>query len=99
MDSFFDMPAGYNDADMEMAALVEAGNRHAARARRFGEDNYRRMQDGETIARQCQRKDCGTKYTALVKLDEDGYPIYTCDDWQTIGSTAAKAYEAKAATA
>lgn len=35
MDSFFDVPAGYRDADIEMAGLQALGNR-SSRLRRLG---------------------------------------------------------------
>lgn len=77
-DSFFDMPAGYSDADMEMSALVEAGNRHARRVRRFGETNLRALEAGETITRPCRSKETGESYTVAVKFD-DGDILYSVD--------------------
>jgi len=79
MDSFFDMPSGYNDADMEMASLVEQGNLHAKRIRRYGEEGYAKLQAGETISHPCTAKDTGERYSVLVRFDEDGYLIYSVD--------------------
>jgi hypothetical protein len=49
-DSFFDVPAGYSDADLEMAELEELGRRAAKRYRGFTEGDRRALQDGATLS-------------------------------------------------
>lgn len=94
-DSFFDMPAGYTDADMEMASLEEAGNRHARRVRKFGRSGYALLRTGGTLERACVNKETGEAYTATVRLDVDGIPEYTVDGrmWH---ATARAAYAGRA---
>jgi len=92
-DSFFDMPAGYTEADIDMAALEAAGNRLAKRRRRFGAEGWATLESGGTIEQPCKSKESGELYSATVRLDSDGIPEYTVDghSWH---STARAAYAA-----
>ena len=86
---FFDMPAGYNDADMEMAALEDLGNRAAKRYRGLTPEQRAALDAGETFAATCYfgPKDARESYPVLVRAsdrDEVG-PImaYSTDDGKT----------------
>jgi hypothetical protein len=92
-ESFFDMPAGYSDADMDMARLEELGNQHARRVRKYGEQGYAAMQAGDTITQPCRSKATGEDYTAYVRL-EDNEVLYTVDGREWFG-TAREAHAAR----
>jgi hypothetical protein len=79
-DGFFDMPAGFNDADMEMASLESAGARHAKRYRGFTEADVKALDRGDivTVTRWFGPKDDRQSYEAQVRaLDTD--EIGPCD--------------------
>ena len=76
-DGFFDVPAGYRDADLEMAELEDRGRRAKARYRVFGYpwDTTRvdRLRAGETVETVALTvKDTGETFVALARpVDED----------------------------
>lgn len=68
MESFFDMPAGYNDADMEMAELVERGNR----------DRAKEIARGLNL---CSEDDCtACSITSSPFVDQHGITHYPIDE-------------------
>jgi hypothetical protein len=87
-DGFFDMPAGYSDADLEMAELEELGRRAAKRYRGFSDADRRALEAGATVTaeRWFGPADDRRSYLALVRMvdsDEVG-PIldYSLDGRQ-----------------
>lgn len=72
-DGYFDMPAGYSDADMETAALTDAGNRWWKRMRRFTEEQRETLRTvGATVEVRCKDRETGERYVALARtVDED----------------------------
>lgn len=93
MDGFFDVPAGYSDADIEMAELTALGNRHARRVRRFGENGLESLRAGETISQVCRVKATGETYTASVRMVDDDI-LYSVDG-DTWHNSAREAREAR----
>ena len=94
-DGFFDMPAGYSDADVEMADLEDAGRRWQQRYGRRGLtfEDVQRMRDGAMVTVSCKRKDTGERYDALmIPTDTDDLgPCdfrYSCDDGASWHETA-----------
>lgn len=72
--SFFDEPAGYRDADLEMAAMEERGNRHARRFRGFTIEQIEDIKDGHVLhqTRRFGPDGATTAYEVLVRSrDED----------------------------
>ena len=61
-DSFFDVPAGYRDADLEMAALTASGNK-ASRLRKMGKCPHTWLQGFEGQPTKCL--DCGAMFPTL----------------------------------
>jgi len=72
MDGFFDVPAGYGDADMEMAELTERGNRYARRYRGFTEEQVQDLADGKVTGavRWHGPKDARQSYAVLVRATD-----------------------------
>lgn len=48
-DSFFDVPAGYRDADLDMAELEARGTRYARRFRGFTIEQIEDVKDGHVL--------------------------------------------------
>ncbi len=95
-DSFFDMPAGYRDADLEMASLEAAGNRWAKLIRLYGEDKARKLRDGETIEAPCRSKSTGETYTVFVCMDSGWNRDYSLTGSAPWFGSAAEAFAGQA---
>lgn len=100
-DGFFDMPAGYSDADLETAALTDAGNRWWRRMRRFTDEQRETLRAiGATVEVKCVSRETGERYVALARTvdEDDAGPIirYSVDDGATWHTTAKGARAANA---
>ena len=72
MESFFDMPAGYSDADLEMSDLEDRGRRRERRIKAFRGDELERLEAGETVTCERRNPETGTPYQVLARVvDED----------------------------
>lgn len=78
MDSYFDMPAGYNDADLEMAALEDAGRRAARRYRGFDLEQRAELAAGRTVTVARIAKDTGARYLVMARA-RDTDELGPCD--------------------
>ena len=66
--SFFDVPSGYSDADLEMAELEQRGRDWARLVKRVGgEDNLAALRAGATVTVQ-RFADGRGPYVALVRM-------------------------------
>lgn len=68
----------YNDADLEMAELEDAGNRFARRFRGYTGEQIADLNAGATVRTTRVVKSSGERYEVLVKA-EDGDEIGACD--------------------
>lgn len=70
--SFFDMPAGYNDADMEMVALEDAGNRFARRYKGLTREQVESLAAGRVEAARAYYGPKGdrTSYDVLIRATD-----------------------------
>jgi hypothetical protein len=86
MMGFFDTPAGYNDADLEMAELERRGRVAWKRTRAFTAEQLAELRAGRTVSSDRVARDTKTPYTVLVRtVDEDEYgPIF---DYSVDGAT------------
>jgi hypothetical protein len=101
-DGFFDVPAGYSDADLEMAELEDLGRRAAKRYRGFSDSDRAALEAGATITaeRWFGPADDRRSYLAMVRMvDEDEVgPIldYSLDgrEWHPTARAARLAFSA-----
>ena len=94
-DSAFYTPAGYREADLEMAALEAEGTRRYRLLKWATPEQKNALEAGGIVNRDAVNKETGEPYVALARLDTDAYTLsYSVDDgatWHRLMSEARKA--------
>lgn len=99
-DSFFDVPAGYTDADIEMAELTERGNQYARLVRLAGSpSNVESLRNGLlVVVRRVSPEGPYAVFMRLTDPDTDSGIEYSFDaeTWHPTAKTARLYQEGRA---
>ncbi len=83
-DSFFDMPAGYSDADLEMSALEAEGNRRYRLLRWATPEQRATLEAGGTVDTFATIKATRERYPITVRLEPVDFVLdYSVDQGAT----------------